>query len=151
MKLEEEIKQVKPFASELEKALVHVMFTAGWLQNRHGRLLKPFSISSQQYNILRILKGQFPQPAAMGLLQERMLDKNSNASRLVDKLLVKEFVERKECPSDRRQVHVLITQKGIDTLDAISTKMAEDRSEYEHFSEDKAKQLNELLEELRNI
>ncbi len=76
-------------------------------------MLKPFKITTQQYNVLRILRGQHPNPASINLIIERMLDKMSNASRIVDKLVAKKLADRKVCPEDRRMVDVLITDKGI--------------------------------------
>lgn len=149
MKLEEELKQIKPFKSELEKALVNILYTASCLESRHTQLLKPLGLSPQQYNIMRILKGQYPNPAPMGILAERMIDKNSNASRLIDKLILKEFVERKNCPEDRRQVHVILTKKGIQALEKINLKMEKERELYSFFEESKLKKLNSLLDELR--
>src|SRR5688572_20535772 len=101
MKLEEEIRQGK-FKSEHHKAVLNIIYTAGWLNGIHTRILKKYGISPQQFNILRILRGQHPKPATINLLIERMLDKMSNASRLVDKLKVKGLVERRQCDQDRR-------------------------------------------------
>src|SRR4051812_29759437 len=103
MKLEDEIKQ-KNFTSIYHKVNINILFTASWLSTQTARILKPYSITPQQYNVLRILRGQNANPASVGLIQERMLDKSSNASRLVDKLLEKKLIDRKTCPEDRRQV-----------------------------------------------
>ena len=118
MKLEDEIKQSK-FKSEQHKALLNVIYTASWINSIHVRILKKHSISPQQFNLLRILRGQHPKPATVNLLIDRMLDKMSNASRLVDKLVAKKFVERTQCENDRRAVDVLITKKGLSLLSAL--------------------------------
>ncbi|CAN5151663.1 MarR family transcriptional regulator [soil metagenome] len=115
MKLEEEIKQ-KTFANPFQRLSLNVLFTASWLETQNTRILKPYSLTPQQYNVLRILRGQNQKPVSVGLIQERMIDKSSNASRLIDKLLAKKLVERKICPDDRRQMDIRINQKGLDLL-----------------------------------
>ena len=79
MDIEDEIKQSK-FYSELQKACLNIMFTSNWLNSKTSSVLKPFGLTPQQYNVLRILRGQFPNPVMLGVIQERMLDKMSNAS-----------------------------------------------------------------------
>jgi DNA-binding MarR family transcriptional regulator len=115
MKIEEEIKQ-KKFFSEYQKAVVNIIFTANYLNLENNKKLKPFGITPEQFNILRILRGQLPNPASIKLLTERMLNKSSNASRLVEKLRVKGLVQRTEGENNRRTVDVKITQKGLDLL-----------------------------------
>jgi DNA-binding MarR family transcriptional regulator len=123
------------------------LFTAGWISNDHHRFFKKYDISSQQFNILRILRGQNGNPASMGLLQDRMLDRMSNASRLVEKLKQKGLVDRSECIIDRRQVDVLITRKGLDLLDEIGPKL--DSNLIENITNDEALTLNKILDKLR--
>lgn len=147
MKLEDEIKQ-KKFKTMREKALVNIFFTANHFSLEQNRLLKPFDISMQQFNVLRILKGQYPNPASVKLLMERMIDKTSNASRLVEKLLAKALVERKVCESDRRQVDVLITEKGLQLIDAASASMEKFISQMK-IDEEKAQDLSNLLDQSR--
>jgi len=106
--LETEIKQ-KEFANPYVKLMVNLIYTGTWMKNIHSELLKPHKLTGAQFNVLRILQGQHPQPASVNLIIDRMLDKNSNASRLVDKLLEKELVERSVCASDRRKVEVRIS------------------------------------------
>jgi DNA-binding MarR family transcriptional regulator len=115
MEIEQEIVQSK-FKSPLQKAVVNILFTGNWLNSHEAAVLKPFGLTIQQYNILRILRGQHPKPATITLLTERMLDKMSNASRLVDKLQAKGLVDRHTCPSDRRQANVLINDAGLSLL-----------------------------------
>ena len=149
MKLEEEIVQ-KKFKNEYQKAVVNILYTSNWLQTQHACMLKPYSLTIQQYNILRILRGQHPNPATIRLLTERMLDKMSNASRLVEKLRVKGYVGRDTCSEDRRQVNVIITQKGLDLLAEIDVKM--DGMETDHYiniTEDEAAELSRILDKLR--
>ncbi len=148
VELEKEIRQ-KKFQNEHQKLMVNVLYTNGWLTSLYAKHLKPYGISAQQYNLLRILRGQHPNPATINLLKERMLDKMSNASRLVEKLRLKGLVERHECPVDRRAVDVIITQKGLDLLkklDNITQKMEE---KLNIITEAEAKEVNRILDKLR--
>lgn len=150
MKIGNEIKQTK-FKSEYQKMLINILFTSGWLTSKHACNLKPYGISGQQYNILRILRGQHPKPATVNLLIDRMLDKNSNASRLVEKLRIKKLVERAICADDRRAVNVAITKKGLDLL--IELDAHEENfitQELKKLSENEAEQINLLLDKLRS-
>ena len=118
MELEKEINQ-KRFRSESHKLMVNIIYTFNWLNSRHYEFLKPFDITSQQFNVLRILRGQQSQPASIKLIRERMLDKMSDASRIVEKLRLKGLAERHICAHDRRSCQVFITQKGMDLLTEI--------------------------------
>lgn len=148
MEIGKEIKQAK-FKNEYQKMLINILFTSGWLSAKHTSNMKPFGISTQQYNILRILRGQHPKPATVNLLIDRMLDKNSNASRLVEKLRVKKLVERAICPEDRRAVNVIITQRGLDLLDKLDKMDGSFLKELKNLSEKEAAQVNLLLDKLR--
>jgi DNA-binding MarR family transcriptional regulator len=148
MKIEEEIKQLK-FKNVHQKAIINIIYTSNWLNQQHHKMLKPYGISIQQYNILRILKGQYPKPASVNLLIERMLDKMSNASRLVEKLKQKKLVERRECPDDRRQVDVIITNKGLDVLESIDTHMINLEKKYFTINEKEAETVSDILDKLR--
>lgn len=121
--IEEAIKQ-KRFKSPAHRLLVNVLFTASYLNTLHLQRLRPYDISVQQFNMLRILRGQSPKAISVNELIDRMLDKSSNASRLVEKLRQKGFVERNECPADRRRVDVRITQSGLDLLDKLDKDAA---------------------------
>lgn len=150
MKIGNEIKQTK-FKSEYQKMLINILFTSGWLASKHACNLKPYGISGQQYNILRILRGQHPKPATVNLLIDRMLDKNSNASRLVEKLRLKKLVERAICADDRRAVNVAITKKGLDLLIELDEHEESFISkELKKISEKEAEQINLLLDKLRS-
>lgn len=129
--------------------MVNILFTASWLQIRHQRILKPFGITPQQFNVLRILRGQFPAAASVSLIQERMIDRSSNASRLVEKLFAKKFVDRKTCPEDRRQVDVRITQKGLDLLSQLDKQMNEFDARLKHLSEKEANDIADMLDKYR--
>ena len=148
MKIEEAIKQ-KAFKSESEKLVINLAYTAGWLAGEQHRFFKPYGISVQQYNVLRILRGQKGNPVSLGLIQERVLDKMSNASRLVEKLKLKKLVDRRVCKSDRRQVEVVITELGL----ALLTNIDAAHNQMEHIASnlnEKEKQtFNQLLDKLR--
>jgi DNA-binding MarR family transcriptional regulator len=148
MRIEEEIKQTKPFINPQTKAIVNLNFTASWLATSQAQLLKSFGISLQQYNILRILKGMQPEPATVKILIERMIDKNSNASRLVDKLKIKGLVERNACEEDRRRVDVMITEKGLKLLEQ-TTKVLEKQKDIIHLTDEEALLLSDLLDKMR--
>jgi len=150
MEIEKEIKQNKSFSSEYQKLVVNIMFTNSWLNTKQSKIFKPYGISPQQYNILRILRGQLPNPACVSLLQDRMIDKMSNASRLVDKLKLKKLVERKECKADRRQVDIIITDKGLDLLNTINIAVEASENNFKSISVDEAKELNRILDKLRD-
>jgi DNA-binding MarR family transcriptional regulator len=147
--LEKEIQQ-KKFLSERHKAAINIIYTAGWVNCINSRLMKEFDLSPQQFNVLRILRGQYPSPASVGLVQDRMLDKSSNASRLIDKLKQKGLIDRHECPRDRRQVDVRITRKGLDILDELDKRMPELAKHFETITEDEARELNRILDKLRD-
>lgn len=149
MELEKEIVQ-KKFKSEHQKAVVNVMYTANWLSATHSGFLKPYGLTLQQFNILRILRGQHPNPASIRLLTERMLDKMSNASRLVEKLRQKGYVERTICEDDRRQVNVVITNTGLELLADLDTHLEDQEAELKNsLTEEDAKTLNRILDTLR--
>ncbi len=148
MRLEEEIVQ-RSFKNEYEKAIVNMVFSYNWLVTFHVQLLKPYGITIQQYNILRILRGQYPKPATIKLIKERMLDRMSDASRIVEKLRVKGMVERNICAADRRNVDVLITEKGLNLLSDIDNYEDEMEKHLSALDENEVKQLNDLLDKMR--
>lgn len=148
MRIEEEIKQTK-FKSEYEKLSVNLLFTVNWLNGIKLQRLKPFGLTLQQYNILRILRGQYPEPATVGLLCERMLDRMSNASRIVERLRVKGLVKRTECRNDRRAVDVIITDKGLALLERMEKDVDELAQDLNVLSDEEAREMNRLLDRIR--
>jgi len=148
VKLEEEIKQSK-FKDEYHKLGINIIYTSNWMVGQRGKHLKEFDLSLEQYNILRILRGQFPAPATVNLLIERMLNKMSNASRLVEKLRMKGLVERKTCLDDRRACDVLITKKGLELLKKLDETEKEWIKMFSHLSESEVKKMNDTLDKLR--
>lgn len=149
MRLEEEIKQSK-FKDEYHKLGVNIIYSASWMSTRHLQVLKKFNLSIQQFNILRILRGGHPEPASVKLLTERMIDKMSNASRLVEKLKQKGLVERTSCPEDRRQVDIAITKEGIKIVNQASNVLEKEiENTLSVLTKKEAKQLNDLLDKMR--
>ena len=148
MKLEEAIKQ-KKFGNEFEKAVVNILYTASWLEGINIQRFKPHGISPQQYNVLRILRGSHPNPVMLGEITERMIDKNSNATRLVEKLRLKGFLKRDICKTNRRQVDITITTKGLTLLEELDTHIDEWQSEHMKIKKSEVQLLNELLDKLR--
>jgi DNA-binding MarR family transcriptional regulator len=151
MRLEDEIKQNKKFTSEQQKLIVNIIYTSNWLRLMLMKGLKPFGISPEQYNVLRILRGQSPNCATNQMIMERMLDKSSNCSRIIDKLKDKKLVDRKENKNDRRQVDIVITEKGLDMLKEIDAKefMRQDRM-MKNLSAKDAALVNEILDKMRD-
>ena len=148
MSLENDIKQSN-FKSPYSKAIVNIIYTNNWLQSLQVKIFKPFDLTLQQYNVLRILRGKYPKPTTVIAIIERMLDKMSNASRLVDKLLAKELVIRKLCPHDRRAVDVIITEKGMNVLAEIDLLQSQWEVKLHGLDESEALQLSNLLDKLR--
>ncbi|MEJ5306513.1 MAG: MarR family transcriptional regulator [Ignavibacteria bacterium] len=148
MRLEDEIKQ-SSFRNEYHKLAVNIIYTHSWLMNKIYELLDEYDLTPQQFNLLRILRGQYPQPASISLLKERMLDKMSDASRLVERLISKGLAERNICPEDRRKAEVKITKKGLKLLEKIDAANDEMDNYLKNLSAQEAKQLNYLLDKLR--
>lgn len=148
MKIEEAIKQ-KEFKDPYNKAVVNLLFTHGHIVSKQSNLFKPFGLSPEQYNVLRILRGQNGNPITVSSIQDRMLNKMSNASRLVEKLKQKNLVVREECPTDRRQVDILITPKGLEVLEKLENAIYNLNRELVQLTEDEVEQLNFLLDKLR--
>ena len=147
-KIEEAIKQAQ-FKDVYNKAVVNLLYTHSYLVGFQTSVLKPQDISPEQYNVLRILRGQQGKPATIAAIQERMLNTMSNASRLVDKLKAKDLVKRDECPENRRKVDVIITDKGLHLLDLLEPQIAILNKKVIHLEEAELDLLNGLLDKLR--
>ena len=148
MELEKEIDQSR-FRNEAHKLGVNLLFTYGWFYNYVATMLKKYGITTQQFNVLRILRGHRPHPASIKFIRERMLDKMSDASRIVEKLRTKGLVERKTCPADRRSCEVVITPKGMQLLSRIDKEDPEMDKVFSRLSQPEIKQLNQLLDKMR--
>ncbi len=148
MAISDELKQ-STFKNEESKAVINLIFTGNFIIQKQQELLKPFGITMQQFNVLRILKGQKGQAITVLLITERMLDKMSNASRLVDKLFAKKLVSRVQCEKDRRAVDVFILPAGLALLDKIEEHQNAFGEQISQLGVNKIKQLNELLDQFR--
>lgn len=146
--LEEEIMQ-KTFRNEGQKAIINIIYTGNWLTARHSKLLKTFDLSEQQFNILRILRGQRPKPASLLLLRERMLDKMSDVSRLVERLRKSGLVEREVCINDRRSVEVVISEQGLSVLAEVDKHINKLDKISPRLNAVELQTLNALLDKLR--
>lgn len=151
MKIEEVIKS-NVALKDAKKVILNVMYTQNVVNDKFNEILKPYDLSGEQYNVLRILRGQKGNPANMCIIQERMLAKNSNTTRLIDKLLLKDLVTRNVCPDNRRKIEVLITQKGLDLLTELDPKVDEHEEQFaNNLSESELSLLNTLLEKYRTL
>ncbi len=148
MRLEDEIKQPR-FSDPLEKAILNIRFTNGWLDQIILPTLKQYGLSEEQYNVLRILRGQHPNPSPLQLISERMLNRMSNVTRLVEKLRKSGFVTRDICPENRRKVDILITKKGLDLLEAAAPVLKEELHNYRHITAEEVDELNRILDKFR--
>ncbi len=149
MKIEEEIQQ-KKFRNEYQKSAINLIYTYGWLHNKQKNFFSQYHITSQQYNVLRILKGQFPDAISTSEIRSRMLDKNSDASRIVDRLSTKDLVRKITCKSDKRLVDVSLSNKGFELLAQIDTKILEFDNLFSSINIEEAKELNRILDKLRD-
>lgn len=149
MKIEEVLKSTIDY-SETTRATLNIMYTQIVISEIFNEILKPHDISAEQYNVLRILRGQKGKPANMFVIQERMLAKTSNTTRLVDKLLLKDLVTRNVCPDNRRKIEVLITAKGLHLLEELEPQLKKHRETFaNNLSSEELHQLNYLLEKYR--
>ena len=151
MDIEDEIKSTLPLPLA-KKVILNITFTRNVIADKFLEILKPYELSGEQYNVLRILRGQKGKPANMCVIQERMIYKNSNTTRLIDKLLLKDLVTRKECIENRRKIEILITEKGLTILTLLDPKVIEHENKFaENLTKAELDQLNNLLEKYRII
>jgi len=148
MNIETHIKTDK--ISEHKKALINIIYTGNYINEEINQVLKPFDISIQQFNVLRILKGRNDKPASLANIQDRMVSKMSNTTRLVDKLIDKELVNRTICEQNRRKVEIVITAYGKTFLEQVNTAVEEKEKDLtEHLNTKELENINELLNHLR--
>jgi DNA-binding MarR family transcriptional regulator len=148
MRLEEEIQQ-KEFKNENQKALVNIIYTFNWLDSKFKDFFKIYDLTSQQFNILRILRGQHPKPCTINLLKERMLDKMCDASRIVERLRLKNLLDRTPSPNDRRSVDIIISDKGLKLLELIDNNIDSLYNTMNSLSHEEINLLNSLLDKAR--
>ena len=148
MKIEDEIQQ-PAFRNAYQKATINIIFTHHWLANKHKDFFKSFGITNQQFNILRILRGQFPNGISGAEIKSRMLDKDSDVSRLLDRLVAKKLIVKKPSAVDKRAATVLITNKGLELLKSIDQNNTAIDGIGTTLSEKEALQLSNLLDKIR--
>ena len=149
MSIETDIKSTVKL-DERQKTVINLVYTNNWLKEQTFGFFKDYDLSAEQYNVLRILRGQKGNPANLSTIQERMLNKMSNTTRLIDKLLKKELVTRQTCPSNRRKVEILITNKGLDLLHELdSIVKSSNETITKSLSIEELETLNQLLDKLR--
>lgn len=148
MSIENDIQQDK-FESEHHRMAVNILFTGSWLHNLNALRFKPFDITPEQYNVLRILRGSHPKQLMLAEITSRMIDKSSNATRLVEKLRQKGLVKREICESNRRQVDIIITDKGLNLLLKIDRTTDTWIRTLKNVTRQEALELNRILDKLR--
>ena len=148
MRIDDEI-QTSKFEDNYHKATVNIFYTSGWLNNAFKCHFEKYNLTHQQFNILRILRGQYPKPATVNLLKERMIDKMSDASRIVDRLVQKGLVSRCTNTKDRRAVDIRISDAGIDVLSKMDIELETRDRLKGNLSDEEAGQLSDLLDKLR--
>jgi DNA-binding MarR family transcriptional regulator len=148
-KIEDEIQSTK-FKSEYHKAILNILYTSHWIAGQQSGVFKKYNVSPQQYNVLRILRGRHPQPCTLLTIRERMIDKMSDVSRIVERLRLAGFIDRTSCQDDRRAVDVIITQKGLDLLASMQDEVDSMERFLHNISIEEAEQLNNLLDKLRD-
>lgn len=149
MSLEQELKQPQ-FTSEHQKAMVNILFTASWLNQKNSSHLKKFNLTPEQFNVLRILRGSNPKPMRLADIAERMIERNSNCTRLVEKLRIKGYVKRVLCEGNRRQVDISITPAGLKLLAEIDLEYEKWLAELGGITSIEAHDLNRMLDKLRS-
>jgi len=148
MKIDEEIQSTN-FEDNYHKAVININYTQGWLSNTFRCKFEKFNLTAQQFNVLRILRGQFPKPATVNLLKERMLDKMSDASRIVDRLIQKGLVSRCTNTQDRRAVDIRISEQGLEVLAGMDNEFKTKDVLKKNLTEEEAGLLSDLLDKMR--
>ena len=150
MPILEEVIKTKPIKDPYQRAFLNIIYTGNWLVTKVNQLLKPYDLTEPQYNVLRILRGQHGNAMSLYEIQDRMIQKMSNVSRLIDKLLDKGLVVRKECEVNRRKVDILITQKGLDMLTELEPVIDKTfLSISDNLDKEQATLLAEMLDKMR--
>lgn len=149
MRIEKAINQTKPFRNLYQKAIVNLLYTSNWVEERLREVIRPFDITIQQYNVLRILRGA-GQPLTTSVIRDRLIDKMSDTSRMVDRLCKKGLVDRQQCPNDRRLVDISLTHLGSDLLSKVDKKSKEFDLCLCHITESEAEMLNSILDKIRS-
>ena len=149
MGIEQDIKQTK-FRNSFQKAGINLIYTMSWMRDKTKAIFDQEEITPQQFNILRILRGSFPEPLSTMQIRERMLEKMSDTSRIVDRLIAKGLVKKITCKEDRRLVDVIITDKGKKLLERLDLRQDEIDGVLGNISEKEANILSDLLDKIRD-
>jgi MarR family transcriptional regulator, 2-MHQ and catechol-resistance regulon repressor len=149
MSIDRDIQQSR-FVNSRHKALINILYTYGWALERIKNILADHGITHQQFNILRILRGSYPKPLSTLQIRERMLDKMSDTSRIVDRLILKGLAQKSTSSVDHRLVDVLITEKGRDILSEIDEGPDIISEVMSNVSEEEMEELSELLDKIRH-
>jgi len=148
MKIETAIRQAKPM-QPLQKAIVNLIYTYHWHMEQGAAVFKPFDLTPQQFNVLRILRGKHPNAVPVGEVKCVMLDKNPDLTRLGDRLVQKGLIQRELNPQNRREVLMQITKTGMDLLEKIEVEMEKAKTQWQNLTDKEAEQLSDLLDKLR--
>lgn len=150
MNIEETIKNTSPLSAG-SKTVINIMYTSRRIEEMASLNFKKHDLTAQQFNVMRILRGQKGKPANLSTIQERMIDKSSNTTRLIDKLIQKDLVKRQVCEKNRRKIEVFITQQGLDLLLELDPLVEQfNQHIVEQLSDNEIEKLNILLDKLRN-
>ncbi len=148
MKLEKEISQTE-WKNEYQKLIINLIYTHNYLLSKMSPVFKKFGITRQQFNVLRILRGQYPGPATINLISKRMLDKMSDASRIVDRLLKKQLIDKTKNSNDRRAADIIISKKGLDLLKRLDPEVDKFNDLVASLASSEAKNVNDYLDKIR--
>ena len=149
MSLENDLQQ--KFRNESQKAMLNILYTSYFIQDKMNMVFKHYDITRQQFNVLRILRGQHPGHASVNLIRDRMLDKMSDASRIVERLRLKELVVRKNAERDKRAVEVSITEAGLKLLEEMEKPVQGFEDMFNCWDKEETIQLNSLLDKFREV
>ncbi len=149
MRIEDEIHQ-ESFVSDRQKLLINVLHTHSYVVNELNQFFKAYELTRQQYNVLRILRGQYPESVSIGLIKERMIEKMSDASRIVERLRIKELVDKKRNKDDKRETFITISEKGLQLLHNMDPKTDAFDKIFEHVKDLDVAELNKLLDKVRS-
>jgi DNA-binding MarR family transcriptional regulator len=140
----------REFRNEYQKAIINIMYTHNYMVNHMTEVFKNYDITRQQYNVLRILRGQYPGHASVNIIKDRMLDKMSDTSRIVERLRLKGLISRADCLTDKRSVEIRITAAGLELLDRMEGPVMDLEKLLYNLSADETRQLNYLLDKVRD-
>lgn len=148
MKIGEEINQ-KKFESNFHMAHLNLMYTYNWFQDKTKDIMKSYEITSQQYNVLRILRGKGKESCSAGEIKNVMIDKSPDLTRLIDRLIAKDYVSRCVCPDNRRKLDIMITDKGLKLLKKMDPSLKEFSENLNKISDKEAIELSRILDKMR--